>query len=288
MLKEKDLCNTVGQVLLEGMILEVISHPSPGLVSPFSNGSHRDMDYNTFLRSTATIAKYLPYFVHIGLKYDKNILEKIREIGLLAEEDMFRATSGINTQKGLIFLTGLIGASAGRCLKLNLSLNRHNIANIIKEITSGIVEKELKSIKKDRKLTNGERLYLKYGVTGIRGEVEKGLPTVLKWGLPAFEDALEFGLSVNDALIYSLIFIISKLEDTTVLNRRGLKGLYFMKNVAKNAIFLGSMKTKIGRKYIYLMDKIFKEENISPGGAADLLAATYIIYKLEKWGNRNE
>ncbi|MDO6355202.1 triphosphoribosyl-dephospho-CoA synthase [Caloramator sp. CAR-1] len=285
MLKDMDFCNMVGQVILEGMLLEVISHPSPGLVSPFSKGSHSDMDYNTFLRSTAAIAKYLPDFVHVGLKYDENILERVRNIGLLAEEDMFRATYGINTQKGLIFLTGLIGASTGRCKKLNLSLNRLNIANIIKEITCGIVEKELKNINKDGRLTNGERLYLKYGVTGIRGEVEKGLPTVLKWGLPAFEDALRIGLSVNDALIHSLIYIISKLDDTTVLNRRGLKGLYFMKNIAKNAIFLGAMKTQIGREYVVYMDKIFKKKNISPGGAADLLAVTYIIYKLENWGN---
>lgn len=282
---EIDFCERVGQVLLEGMILEVISHPSPGLVSPFSSGSHSDMDYNTFLKSSAAIAKYLPHFVNVGVKYDKNILNKIREVGLKAEEDMFRTTSGVNTQKGLIFLTGLIGASAGRCKKLNLSLNRHNIANIIKEITSGIVYKELKNINKDKKLTNGEKLFLKYGVTGIRGEVEKGLPTVLKWGLPAFEDALEFGLTVNDSLIHSLIYIISKLDDTTVLNRVGLKGLYLMKDAAKNAIFLGAMKTQIGREYVVYMDKIFKNKNISPGGAADLLAVTYIIYKLEKWGN---
>lgn len=279
-----DFTYTVGQVLTEGMLLEVISHPSPGLVSPFSNGSHEDMDYNTFLKSTAALSKYMPYFVQIGIEYEDDLLRRIRKIGVLAEKDMFDATDGVNTQKGLIFLCGLIGVSAGRCKRLNISLDRNNISNLIKEITKGIVERELKKIDCSKGLSNGERLYLKYGVEGIRGEVERGLITVIKYGLPKFEESIKRGLSLNDALVNSLIFIISKTEDTTVLNRKGLSGLNLTKSIAKNVIYLGGMETKLGREYINYTDKLFIKNNISPGGAADLVAATYIIYKLEKLG----
>ncbi|KYO66723.1 triphosphoribosyl-dephospho-CoA synthase CitG [Thermovenabulum gondwanense] len=283
-----EFSKNVGRILTEGMLVEVKSHPSPGLVSPFSKGSHRDMDYNTFLRSTAALSKYMPYFVQIGLEYDDDILKRIRKIGFLAEKDMFSVTSGVNTQKGLIFLCGLIGASVGRCRKLNLSFDRKNISNIIKDITKGIVERELKNIDVNKYLTNGERLYLMYGIEGIRGEVERGLPTVLEYGLPAFEEGLKIGLNLNDSSVHSLIHIMAEVEDTTVINRKGLKGLYLMKDHAKNAIYLGGMSTKQGRLYIEKMDKNFIRENISPGGAADLLAVTYIIYKLEKMENNDE
>jgi len=289
-LKLNEFSLAVGRILTEGMLLEVISHPSPGLVSPFSNGSHNDMDYNLFLKSTAILSIYMPYFVQAGFEYKDNILENIRKIGLIAERDMFRQTNGVNTQKGLIFLCGVVGASCGKAKRLRLPINRYVISKIIKDMTKGIVDRELKNINLNKKLSNGERLYLKYRVEGIRGEVERGLPTVLKYGLPFFEDALSSGLSINDSLIHSLIYIISKVEDTTVLNRKGLSGISFMKSMANNAIFLGGMKTKAGREYIEFMDKAFIKNNISPGGAADLLAITYIIYKLEKekWGIKHE
>ncbi|WP_242859333.1 triphosphoribosyl-dephospho-CoA synthase [Caloramator mitchellensis] len=280
----KEFAKTTAQIIIEGMILEVISHPSPGLVSPFSNGSHRDMDYNTFLKSTAALSKYMSEFVSIGYNYNEGLLQRIREVGILAEKDMFKATNGINTQKGILFLSALIGVAAGRCRRLGTTLDRYNLSNIIKETTKGIVERELKSAYSKKDLTNGERLYIKYGVEGIRGEVENGLPTVIKYGLPEFEGALKSGLNINDSLINALIVIISKTDDTTILNRKGIAGLYFAKSMAKNAIYLGLMKSKIGRNYIEFMGKMFINKNISPGGSADLVAATYIIYKLEKLG----
>ena len=54
-----------------------------------------------------------------------------------------------------------------------------------------------------------------------------------------------------------------------------------MHKMSKNALALGGMKSKEGRDYINQMDEIFVKEHISPGGAADLLAITVMLYKLE-------
>lgn len=281
-LKLSEKAIKIGEIALCSMLYEVSVSPSPGLVSPISRGAHEDMDFFTFLKSTSSIAYYLPLFVQIGIDYDNDILKRIRKIGVKAENNMFKATCGVNTQKGLLFLIGIICASAGVCVKKGVTLNRFNISKECSYICKDIVKNELINVDKSKKLTNGESIFLKYGIQGIRGEVERGIPTVLEYGLPALEDALNQNLHIKDALSHSLINIMTAVEDTTVINRCGISGLERMRNLAKEAVRLGGMKTKDGRDYIKYMEDVFVRENISPGGAADILAVTLFIYELEK------
>lgn len=272
----------IGEAAILGMLYEVSASPSPGLVSPYSTGAHSDMDFFTFLKSTSSIAYSMYLCAQIGIDNPEgDILKQLRKIGIMAENRMFKATEGVNTQKGLLFLQGVISASAGRCISRKLSLNRFNISKLCSEICSGLVDKELKSIKHNKNLSNGEKLYIEKGFKGIRGEVEMGLPVVINHGIPAYEDALKSGLEIKKALCHSLVSIMTAVEDTTVLNRCGLDGLCYMRSCAKKAIELGGMKTKQGEEYITDLDSEFIKRKISPGGAADLLAATVMIYKLE-------
>ena len=55
----------------EAMLFEVSSYPSPGLVSPVSNGSHKDMNYYTFLGSISVLNKYMYEFALAGIQKDK-------------------------------------------------------------------------------------------------------------------------------------------------------------------------------------------------------------------------
>lgn len=275
----------IGEAALLGMLYEVSTSPSPGLVSPYSSGAHKDMDFFTFLKSSSSIAYSMYLCAQAGIDNPKgDILKLLRKIGISAEKEMLKATGGVNTQKGLLFLLGILCASSGRCISRGLLLNRLNISNLCGEICSGIVELELKEIKADKKLSNGERLYIENGITGIRGEMEKGIPTVINFGLPAYEDALKSGLSTSEALCHSLISIMRVVEDTTVINRCGMEALLYMRDCAKRAMEIGGMKSIEGREYIKSLDNDFIKRNISPGGAADLLAATVMIYQLEGMG----
>jgi triphosphoribosyl-dephospho-CoA synthetase len=163
-----------------------------------------------------------------------------------------------------------------------VDLSRKNISSACSNMCCVMVALELENIRYDEKLSNGEKLYIKHGITGVRGEVEKGLPTVLEVGLPMYEEALDYNLQNGEALCHSLMGIMTKVEDTTVVNRCGLEGLAFMRRLSEIAVEIGGMRTVEGKEFIHDLDRVFDENNISPGGAADLLAITVMIHELEK------
>ncbi|EYE88985.1 triphosphoribosyl-dephospho-CoA synthase [Fervidicella metallireducens AeB] len=278
----------IGEAAILGMLYEVSSSPSPGLISPYSSGSHSDMNFYTFLNSTSSIAHAMYICAQIGIDYEDEILEKIRSVGLWAEKNMLRATDGINTQRGLLFLAGVTAAAAGMCIRNRYRVTRFNISKMASIICYGLVERELKTLSNSKKLTNGERLFLEYGLTGVRGEIEKGLPSIIEVGLPCYEEAISFGLSTPKALSHSLIGLMTVVEDTTVVNRCGIEGLNKMREMAIKALKLGGMKTLEGEGYINKMEDVFVAHNISPGGAADLLAVTVMIHELEKHFRKDE
>ncbi|MCX7695355.1 MAG: triphosphoribosyl-dephospho-CoA synthase CitG [Caloramator sp.] len=285
MINRETFIKKISQIALEATLFEVSTHPKPGLVTPFSNGSHNDMCYVTFLRSASSIAPYFSEFIKAGILFKENVLDNLRPIGIMAEKDMFCVTGGVNTHKGLVFLLGVICAGCGALFRKNKEINRYTIANEISEITKGIVEKELDNYDEKKGMTNGQRIYKKYGLTGIRGEVEGGLKSIIDFALPTLEKYNK-KLSLNDMLVNTLLSLMTVVDDTTVVHRASIEGLEFVKKHSKIALGLGGMATKEGIEYIEKMDREFKERNISPGGCADLLAATYMIYKIEEiWRN---
>lgn len=100
-----DFSLTISSFALQAMLYEVSCYPSPGLVSPVSNGAHKDMNYFSFIDSTAVLSKYLALFVQEGYsnRSCKDIFDSIRTVGAEAEKDMFNKTQGINTHKGMLF-----------------------------------------------------------------------------------------------------------------------------------------------------------------------------------------
>jgi len=281
-MKKVDL---LGELATRSILLEVSTHPKPGLVTPFSSGAHRDMDFTLFLKSTAVLSQGFREVSHFGYNYKGDItkmLPPLRKLGLEVEERMFVVTNGVNTQKGLIFLFYLILGASGTLLNKR-RLSPKNISSSISKITAGITEKELGSIKKGKKtLSKGENTFVKHGITGIRGEVEKGLPTVMELGLPEFKKAYEKTQDINKSSLHALIAIMSKAEDTNIISRNGIEVYYDIQKRADEIIKVGGVLTTAGMMKIIDMGTDFLKLNISPGGAADLLSATLFFYFLER------
>lgn len=285
---EKGIPTKIANIALKAMLYEVNANPKPGLVDSLNTGSHEDMDVFTFIDSSISLYPYMLECSELGYSFNEknsnNLFQSLREIGMRAEKDMLYETKGINTQKGLIFIFGIICANAGRILNKSKQIDIEEICNISSIMVKGIVNEELASLDKarDANLTAGERMYLDYGITGIRGEVEKGFPTVMKYGLPNLSKGLEKGLSLNQAFIDTLLYIMSYAEDTNVLWRGGIKSLEIMRKLAREAISLGGIGTVEGRVCIDNMNKEFINRNISPGGSADLLATTIMFYLMDR------
>ena len=275
----KDLPHILSEFALKAMLYEVSCYPAPGLVSPISTGSHKDMNHFTFIDSSLAISRFFYEAVEVSLNEDneEELFKKLRKIGVKSEEAMFHATRGINTQKGIIFLMLISLGAVTLTIKRGKTFDE--IEKYIRCMTKDIIEEDFRDLDKKEKLTYGEKLYLKYGLKGIRGEVAKGLPIALKVGLMVYEEGKN--LSENQRIVNTLIHIMTCCEDTTLLHRKPIEILYYVQNTAKEAISMGAMRTDEGRKFIDDMDKDFISKGISPGGSADLLAMTIFFHNVK-------
>lgn len=270
------------------LLLEAAAAPKPGLVDPYSRGAHDDMDYFTFLASASALASWWEVFVRMGRsnrgKSPESLFPELRKTGLRAEKTMFAATKGINTHKGLIFSLGVLCAAAGLLAAEGRHLSAENCASCGASIVKGIVEKDFSGIENSPAdtgaLTAGEKLFLSQKTTGIRGEAERGFPSVLHSGLPELVSGIQAGLSLNDAMINSLLSLMLSVEDTNILSRGGKEGQDYVRKTAGEALNAGGMASEKGKEAVRKMDTLFSEKKLSPGGSADLLAVTVFLYLL--------
>ena len=271
----------VGQYLTQAILLEVSTHPKPGLVTRLSNGAHKDMSIFTFMMSSAVLSKAFNDLQDIGQAHRGTLAElfcKLRSYGVGAEAELLRVTKGVNTQRGILFAGGIVSAVSGYAM--NMGLSRDALLPMIKEMAAGLVARELKNLD-HAAMTAGEKLYYKYGITGIRGEVENGFPSVVNYGLPALEDAFNKGATINDALVHALISLMTVVEDSNVIWRTDYDTLLEVQRIAKNILSLGSVFTEKGRMAIAETERYFLQRRISPGGSADLLSVTITLYLLD-------
>ena len=262
--------------LTQAVFMEVCVHPKPGLVTRHGSGAHTDMSILTFAAGSAVLAKAFSDLQILGMKHNGNYQElfgKVRRYGVSAEQELL-VTKGVNTQRGILFAGGLLAAAAGAAM--NKGLDSKALCSIVAEMTQGLTENELAGLQADRPLTAGERLYQAYGITGIRGEVEAGFPSVRQNGLPGLKEAFAKG-----ALVHALVHLMTVVQDSNVIWRGGYAKLPFVQQRARDILAQGSIFTDSGRRLLAESEELFRNERISPGGSADLLSVTAALYLVE-------
>lgn len=272
----------IARLACQALLAEANTTPKPGLVDRENNGSHRDMDIFTFAASSAALWPYFARCAAIGLDTAKQppleTFEKLRIQGRIAEGEMLAATGGVNTHKGAIFSVGLVCAAAGR---LEPSLWRRDdiLLGECTAMTAGLTERDFAGLTQENAKTAGQRLYLQHGISGVRGEAERGFPLVRLVGLPRLEAALEAGLSLNDAGCAALIALMAQNVDTNIIHRSGLET---QRRVAAQAGAMLRETPYPDRRALKQFDRGLIEANISPGGSADLLALCYLLHFLKE------
>lgn len=288
MKQNNEFAHYIASLAQRSILYEVSTTPKPGLVDRDNTGSHKDMDFFTFMASSSALYNGLYECVLEGISFnesdDTKLMDRLRDPGIKCEKSMFEATKGVNTHKGIIFSLGILCAAVGNLYRKHKKENFfiEEVCNEVKDITRDLTVKDFKGISIKTNLTHGERLFKEYGFKGIRGEVEGGFQTVQKQAIPIIRQWSKNGeLSINDLFLQVLMSIMTESEDTNVVIRGGIESLTYTKNISKEFIKLGGMNQIDAIKKLEVMNIKFVEKNISPGGSADLLAVSIFFGFIE-------
>jgi triphosphoribosyl-dephospho-CoA synthase len=285
---KEDLANYIASLAQRAILYEVSTTPKPGLVDRDNSGSHKDMDFFTFMASSSVLYRGFFQCALEGLNFDEvdstKLLNKIRVHGIQCERAMFDTTSGVNTHKGIIFSLGVLSAVIGNLYK------KHGFQNFpvevicaeVKKVAKDLTERDFKDVFNKEVVTHGERLYKEFGYKGIRGEVEGGFITIQKNTLEILRTwATNKQLSMNDLFLEIILNLMAESEDTNVVIRGGIDSLEGVKAISREFLKLGGMKQAGAKEKLQIINKDFVKKNISPGGSADLLAVSIFLAMIE-------
>ena len=257
---------------VKALLYEVCTAPKPGLVDRENSGSHRDMDIFTFMGSAAVLQ---PYFADCALAGMRGAdLDGIRFLGKAAEQTMLAETKGVNTHKGAIFTMGLLCAAAGR----SDGTEPESVLTQLADLCRGLTQRDFAGITEENAKTVGEKLYAAYGITGVRGQVESGLPAVLHTGLPVLREGLERGFSLERSGCAALLAMLTATVDTNMIARSDRETA---RSISREVALLLARDRYPDADKLRALDELFTDRNLSPGGTADLLAATYFLHFLQ-------
>ena len=275
----------IADAAVSSLLQEVSTTPKPGLVDLNGNGAHTDMNFGTFVRSAASLSPYFHQAAETGAVWNNTLPELftvLRELGKSAEQEMFAATGGVNTHRGLIFSEGILTAAASYAWNTYRTVCTDTIFDISARMTTDAIRNDFCTVKNTEPKTHGEKLFIQYGCRGIRGEVQAGFPSIRMLSLPALSSYAADGRDTNLSRVQTLMILMAAVDDTNVLYRGGSEALAFVKRSARRALDLGGAFTKSGFDFIIALDDLFVTKNISPGGCADLLAITILMHSLSR------
>jgi triphosphoribosyl-dephospho-CoA synthase len=264
---------TVARTALSSLYAELALYPKPGLVSFVDSGSHADMDARTFMRSMFALRHYFGNACSAGA--DGEPFARLKQLGIEAEHRMLRATRGINTHRGAIFSLGMLCAAIGRAAAQNMPLAPATLRAVLL-LTWGAELSSHSAACGDA--SNGLRAARLHGASGAREEGALGFPSVFDVGLPALAKTLAEGRGSECARIDALFALMAHMSDTNVFHRGGADGAATVRAHARAFVNAGGTANPGWKRLALDCHRLFVARRLSPGGAADLLAATCLVH----------
>lgn len=248
---------------------ELALAPKPGLVTPSCSGSHDDMDVHTFMRSLFALRGYFVRIAALGA--GSAPFAALERCGIDAEARMLAATGGVNTHRGAVFMLGLLCAAAGsgarRPAAVRDTLRRRwgdtlaARAQRVPTLPGGIAARRL-------------------GLRSASAEAALGFPVLFETAWPALCAARAAGLADREARLQTLFAVIAVLDDSNLAHRGGLDGLRFAQQAARQWLADGGAGRPGGVAAAEAIGRAFVARRLSPGGAADTLAAACWLERL--------
>lgn len=274
-LADNQTAQLIARAAINALHQELCAYPKPGLVSLVDSGSHQDMDASTFMTSMSSLRTY---FQEIALAGMRNAgFDELRRFGLEAESRMLRATKNINTHRGAIFTLGLLAAGAGFLISVGQPLEGHILSHVVRERWG----KEILLSAPRKPCSHGTLVASQYGVAGAREEAAAGFPHVFNLGVPALQKSLLKGVDFHSAIIQSFFSLMAVLPDNNLLFRGGEEGLLCAQVAAQSFLTEGGVYRENWQECARHIHHEFVARHLSPGGSADLLAATLFVHPLQ-------
>lgn len=267
-------CFRLERICLDALTHEAMAWPKPGLVTPVDAGSHRDMHIGTFLASIDALQGSFAALALAGARGQSFAV--LQAIGIEAEGRMLCATGGANTHRGAIFNLGLLVAAAAR-RQADSELADLDCGAIVARIWGA----EIAAGRKKSPASHGNSVFKKFTIGGARAEAAAGFPAVYNIGLPALRRLVNAGHDRETVQVGTLLVLMEHLPDTNLLWRDGESGLEFVRASAAAFNRAGGVDAPGWREQLLDMHRAFVGRNLSPGGSADLLAASWAVLQLE-------
>ena len=266
-----DLVGLARRALLD----EAALSPKPGLVDRRGNGAHSDLSFPLMSRSAIAIEPWFGKMCAVarGAQPNHRLRMQLGVVGRNAERAMFRATGGVNAHRGAIWVLGLL--IAGAAMDPRDRFTAHAIARRAADLA------RLDDPSAPRTVSHGSIATRRFGVSGARGEAIAGFPQVVQCALPMLRSRRRAGAPENVARLDALLAIMARLSDTCLLHRGGCAALGAAQEGAAEVMEAGGSGTSRGWQRLGRLDRRLLAMNASPGGSADLLAATLFLDAVE-------
>lgn len=253
---ESSIPYLVADLAERALRLELDTTPKPGLVDRQDNGAHKDMDYALMSKSISALR---PYLTRLAVESAKDIdPAKIKEIGIEAEKAMLKATGGVNTHKGALFCIGLSVAAAS-CLACSTgAVEAYSFKELVSRVASEIPS---------ARGTHGAEAKRSFKAVGALENARAAYPELFTDWLPYYRSLEGDPFRCHKTLLH----IMTTLDDTNILHRRGAEGLAHAEAEAARLL------EDFSESGLSSLNKNFIRENISPGGSADMLSLTIFI-----------
>lgn len=180
---------------------------------------------------------------------------------------------------------------------------------LCRDMCRRILGEEFEAMEKREPVTHGEKLFREYGERGIRGQAEQGFPILREVAFPEMEkyraplpelrggirmhrllwremssaeNPWESEVYLNAVNLQVLLRVMSELNDTNVVTRSSYEEMKQLQEESRRILGLGGGFTEQGMEALLALNQSCIQRNISPGGAADILAVSILLWRLQE------
>ncbi|WP_445346288.1 triphosphoribosyl-dephospho-CoA synthase [Acinetobacter bohemicus] len=279
-------CILLADFAVNALVAEVNLTPKPALVDQRGSGAHDDLTLDLMERSAHSLHPMFVAMAHAAFQHatcSQALREAIGEIGRVGEATMLDTTNGVNTHRGAIWALGLM-VTASALMSLDAkpvqAVELCQLAGKIAQFGDRFIPQQA--------LSHGQQVQKVFGRNGAKAQAQQGFPTIVKFGLPELDKSRQTQGNETTARVDALLAMMTTLDDTCVLYRAGETGLARMQQGAQDVLDLGGYSTFAGQQAFNSLEQDLLRLRASPGGVADLLAATLFIDRVEQFYFNNK